>query len=126
MEKAPLAVQHLYSAHWCQSEVCNGGLHQFFSNSTGILAPEAVIGFAAMGMPKLAVCVQQAMQFFGDSYPRDYDLRNEALEAYSLAHPDEWNPFVADDELFYGLLEIEAGGWEQAADTYAAQHASQL
>ena len=33
---------HLYAAHWCQSEVCNGGFDQFFSNTTGLLAPEAL------------------------------------------------------------------------------------
>ncbi len=44
-----LEIGHLYAAHWCQSEVCNGGLHQFFSNSTGLLAPEALEAFRAIG-----------------------------------------------------------------------------
>ena len=34
----------LFAAHFCQSEVCNGGFDQFFSNSTGVLAPEAIEG----------------------------------------------------------------------------------
>lgn len=42
-------VGHLYAAHWCQSEVRNGGFHQFFSNTTGLLAPEALEGFRAIG-----------------------------------------------------------------------------
>jgi hypothetical protein len=29
----------LFAAHWTQSEVMNGGLGQFFNNSTGVLAP---------------------------------------------------------------------------------------
>jgi hypothetical protein len=33
----PEAARNLLSAHWCQSEVCNGGLHQFFINPTGVL-----------------------------------------------------------------------------------------
>ena len=123
LQKVPTAVQHLFAAHWCQSEVLNGGLHQFFSNCTGVLAPEAVAGFAAVGMPQLAACVQQAMKFFGELYPRDFDLRNEALDAYTLTNADDWNPFDALDELFYNLLETETGGWEQAADSYAAQQA---
>ena len=40
--RLPRAVGHLFAAHWCQSEICNGGFHQFFGNSTGVLAPEAM------------------------------------------------------------------------------------
>ena len=39
----------LFAAYFCQTEVCNGGFHQFFFNSTGVLAPEAVDGFTAIG-----------------------------------------------------------------------------
>jgi hypothetical protein len=48
--RVPEAIGHLLSAHWCYSEVCNGGFHQFFYNPTGVLAPEAVTGFRAIGM----------------------------------------------------------------------------
>jgi len=41
----PPEVGHLLAAHRCQSEVRNGGFHQFFSNSTGVLAPEALAAF---------------------------------------------------------------------------------
>src|SRR5687767_13179443 len=34
---ASLASRTLFAAHWCQSEVRNGGFHQFFGNSTGVL-----------------------------------------------------------------------------------------
>src|SRR5215204_4513255 len=46
----PIKASHLYAAHWCQSEVCNGGFHQFFYNTTGILAPESLNGFEAIGL----------------------------------------------------------------------------
>src|SRR5438105_3105405 len=62
-------VGHLFAAHWCQSEVRNGGLHQFFSNSTGVLAPEALVGFRAIGITEWADIVAEAMRFFGESYP---------------------------------------------------------
>jgi hypothetical protein len=51
--KAPQDAALLYAAHFCQSEVCNGGFFQFFFNSTGILAPEAVNGFRAIGQYKI-------------------------------------------------------------------------
>jgi hypothetical protein len=44
----------LFSLHWVQSEIMNDGLGQFFSNDTGILAPEAAIAFEKLRMPNCA------------------------------------------------------------------------
>jgi hypothetical protein len=59
----------LFAAHWCQSEVQNGGLHQFFHNSTGVLAPEAAAAFDALEMPKTADVVRSAISWFGLEFP---------------------------------------------------------
>ena len=59
------------STHWAQSEIGNGGLRQFFWNSTGVLAPEAVQGFRALGMVRIASVIEEAMMFFESPYPRD-------------------------------------------------------
>src|SRR5215216_5698235 len=69
--KVNLKQRHLFASHWCQSEVRNGGFLQFFWNSTGILAPEAVIAFRAIKMPNAATLIERAMMFFGLIYPRD-------------------------------------------------------
>src|SRR6478672_11661355 len=53
---------YLFAAHWCQSEVRNGGLHQFFSNSTGVLAPEALTAFRAIGLSEWADVLAEAMR----------------------------------------------------------------
>jgi hypothetical protein len=50
----PRPVLLLYASHFSLSEIHNGGLLQFFWNSTGIIAPEAAAGFTSIGMPKLA------------------------------------------------------------------------
>jgi hypothetical protein len=114
----PVAVRHLLCAHWLQSEVCNGGFYQLFFNSTGILAPEAVDGFDAVGMPQTALLVKRAIALFGHAYPRDRVARIEFLEAAegpgSLAEG-----VAALDEPFFKLIEKENGGWVAAADTYA-------
>jgi hypothetical protein len=110
--------QHLFAAHWCQSEVRNGGLHQFFSNDTGVLAPEAVQGFRAIGLDACADVVERAMQFFGSAYPRARDIRERALDALELRDPEKWDPFTELDALF--LEGIEDDGFEKAADSYAA------
>ncbi len=120
--RTPEAARHLLAAHWCQSEVCNGGFHQFFTNSTGVLAPEAAAGFEAIGQGRVGSVVRRAMEFFGLRYPRDRRKRNAALEAYEAKHPKAADPFDRLDERFYALLDKEAGGWEEAADAYAKKH----
>lgn len=112
--------RHLFAAHWCQSEVCNGGLDLFFSNSTGVLAPEAVAAFNAIGLPGLASVVQRAMALLGKSYPRDREARNEVLDR--LQEVAESNPFDSLDVEFSKLVEEEGGGWEASANKYAASH----
>ncbi len=103
----------LFAAHWCQSEVRNGGFHQFFVNATGVLAPEAAAGFRAIGMPRCAAIVTEAMGFFDDPYPRDQGDRQEALDGES-------NPFAKLDDRFHELLNKEADGFSVAADKYSS------
>jgi hypothetical protein len=70
----------LAAHHWCQSEVCNGGFHQFFTNPTGVLAPEALAGFEAIGRPDLAKLHREAISYFGPHYPRDQVTRCAKLQ----------------------------------------------
>jgi hypothetical protein len=110
-------VGHLYAAHWCQSEVCNGGFHQFFSNSTGLLAPEAMVGFRAIGLTEWAEILTTGMKFFGSQYPRERADREELLPSRQRGPRKEWDPFDGLDERFYEL----ADRWEEAANTYAGK-----
>ena len=105
----PAKAGHLYAAHWCQSEVCNGGLHQLFYNTTGILAPEGAAGFAALEMPEVASVLERAMAVFGTPYPRRRSVRQRALP---LAKAFE----ALDDEF---LAAFKGDRWVRAADRYA-------
>src|SRR2546425_9088677 len=71
----------LYAAQFCQSEVFNGGFTQFFSNSTGVLAPEAGEGFAAIGQVKIAEIVLKAMTHLGSPYFPGRETPPKVLEA---------------------------------------------
>jgi hypothetical protein len=104
-----------YAAHFCQSEVCNGGFWQFFSNSTGVLSPEAVLGFRAIGQDGVATVVQAAIDEFGLPYPRDRTLRTLR---FARSTP---NDFDVLDRRFYALIGVEGGGFQTAADNYATQ-----
>jgi hypothetical protein len=108
-------IGHLYAGNWCQSEVVNGGFHQFFSNTTGLLAPEAVEGFRAIGVVAWAEILAEAMWHFGTPYPRDRDERGKFLPHDDDRPREQWDPFTKLDERFYAC-EYD---WEAAADEYA-------
>lgn len=110
-------IGHLYAAHWCQSEVRNGGLHQFFSNTTGLLAPEAMDGFRAIGAEDWGKILAQAMTHFGATYPRDRYDREEFLPMRQRCPREEWDPFYQLDVRFFDW----ADNWEDTANAYAEQ-----
>lgn len=129
--QVPRPVGLLYAAHFCQSEVCNGGFTQFFWNSTGVLAPEAIEGFNAIGQVQVAAIVAQAVSLLGVPYPRNRADRWRALERLADPTADESLPpsdqetfkqveaFRPIEDQFYSLISNERGGFETAADDYA-------
>src|SRR5262249_30868263 len=115
----PKYVGLLFAGHWCQSEVRNGGFHQFFWNPTGILAPEASEAYHAMGIPEWAAIVDEAMQYFGKPYPRE-QFDRAVPERTPGKKREEWDPFYSLDERFYDWLRSD-GDWCMAADAYASK-----
>jgi hypothetical protein len=113
----------VFAANFCQSEVCNGGLHQFFSNPTGVLAPEAVAAFRAMGLPEVAQVVEDAMSYFGSPYPRDAEERQARLAAVPGKSRAEWDPFYNLDTRFYAALRGPGEGdrFVEAANAFVSQ-----
>jgi len=119
LRKVPPRVGHIYAAHWCQSEVCNGGLYQFFSNTTGLLAPEAREAFAAIGLREWNEVLSQAMSFFGSPYPRNRARRQAALPTWPRGERQKFDPFWELDDRFYSWLRAGPDCWALAADRYA-------
>ncbi|MCW8133282.1 MAG: DUF4375 domain-containing protein [Planctomycetota bacterium] len=110
------------AAHWCQSEVGNGGFHQFFTNPTGVLAPEALEGFESIQRPDLARLLRSAMLYFGEPFPRDQEVRIAALERRKGKARKEWDPFYDLDDEFYDGLNRET--FESSADRMALNERS--
>jgi len=117
-ESVPKPAALLFSAHFCQSEICNGGFHQFFYNSTGVLAPEAAEGFRAIGQTQIASILESAMQLLGSPYPRNRDKRQIQLASVPK------QALNTLDGRFYKLINKEAGGFIFAATEYATNIAS--
>jgi|SRR5690606_39229452 len=101
-----LPQQVLFPTEWLCIEVYNGGFHQYFSNSTGLHAPEAVLGFRALGLDDIADIVDRAIAVFGKDYPRARTTREEFLDAIEGDDISEWNPFFELDDEFYEAIKI--------------------
>ena len=126
VESVPEWVRHLVTVHLSDSEVCNGGFHQFFHNSTSILAPEAIDGFRALGLDELAELVEVAMSNFGEPCPRDREARTSALDA--LRRPGEkrkdWDLFNKSDEQYYSAKHKLT--FYKRADEFVQRHATRI
>jgi hypothetical protein len=122
-EQLPEPARHLFAVWWFDAEVCNGGFHQFFSNSTGVLAPEALEGLRAIGLAECASLLEAAIGMFHEPYPRDHDARHAAIQA--IERPGEerkqWDPFYELDDRYYDTKERER--FDQKLDEFARRHA---
>jgi hypothetical protein len=114
-------VGHVFAAHWCQGEVCNGGFHQFFFNSAGVLAPEALRAFKELGLVEWADLLDAAMRLLGTPYPRQLQARHAVLPMPSRRGQKrgEWDPFTELDNRFYAWLTPDSFRWEKVANAYA-------
>jgi hypothetical protein len=105
----------LYAAHFAYSEICNGGFKQHFSNSTGILSPEAEQGFQLIGMHQTAHILMTAMETLGDPFPRERERRQEILKNVALQALRDL------DKQFFQQIETENGGFLAASDAFAVK-----
>ncbi len=88
----------VFSCWWYRSEVNNGGHHQFFSNSTGILWNEALEGLRRLEASGHAEVLQSAIEGFPESRPSmDREERNAQLGKLDAQRLDEL------DERFFSL-----------------------
>ncbi|HEY2514487.1 MAG TPA: DUF4375 domain-containing protein [Polyangiaceae bacterium] len=113
--EVPRPIAHVLAAHWCKSEIDNGGFRQLFENSTGVLVPEGIEGFEAIGLTEAAGVVRTAAALLGGAYPRQRKERQAAVGRCS-GEGDE-DPFEALDGEFYA----SAVGFEGAADAHVAK-----
>ena len=119
----------LFPTHLLCSEVYNGGFHQYFTNTTGLHAPEAVTGFRELGLGDIADLVEKTVSIFGAEFPRERKLRQEFLDSFEGDEPEDWNTFHRFDDLFYERIKIpgtphlsDEDRFTIAADQYVATH----
>jgi Domain of unknown function (DUF4375) len=87
----------IYAVTWYISEVANGGHHQFFGNSTGMVWQQALDGFTMLGAHKYKEILQQAITLFPNAKPStDRQRRYEQLDAIEKAEFDPLNKQLYD------------------------------
>jgi hypothetical protein len=80
----------------------NGGVHQFFYNSSGSVAPEVHGALIELGLDRQAAIFKRGLDMFGSPYPRGMEQRRDAY----FSHPGwtDWDKqlqALTDD--FYAL-----------------------
>ena len=86
----------MFALQWYMSEVNNGGHHQFYSNSTGIVWKDACQAFRAVDIKKGADIILESADRLGGNPALDQERRQEQLADHK---PD----FSDLDDRFYDL-----------------------
>ena len=129
LEAFPDWVGDLVCVHWLLSEFENGGLMQFFVNSTGILAPEAVVALRRMGVPEAAEALEQALMVFGPAYPREKAERYQVLRTRAGLKFEDMERMMWRAKLFEKmereLERVGTGNIYARMNEYAKEHADE-
>lgn len=88
----------VFALIWYQAEVNNGGHHQFYSNSTGIVWKDALEAFHCLDLPEFASILEQSASRFGGSPSLDHDERNQQLATFKPNFSDLDDRFYAAEK----------------------------
>jgi len=88
----------LFALQWYFSEVNNGGHHQFYSNSTGIVWKDTLAAFQALKLPKFVDILQRSAALLGGNPSLNCQERNVQLDELEA-------DFDELDKLFYSAQE---------------------
>jgi hypothetical protein len=114
----------LLAMHWCVAETLNGGFDQFFTNPSGLLADEAIVGFERLGVPELGGILRAAREILA-TRPAEADTNaaafDEATEADRFdAYLERYEPLEHE---FHVILD---GALYPRAAAYVRSHAEEF
>ena len=95
-----LEQRYLNAICWYFAEVDNGGHHQFFYNSTGIVWEDALAGLQRFKMDELANNFQTVLDYFGGTVPFDREERWKLLQQ-SEDNPEFFEFLDEKDDVVY-------------------------
>ena len=111
----------LLALDWCQKEIRNGGFEQFFLNSTGVFANEALKGFRLIGADVYAKLLEKAMSIFsGSETPISRSKRSRIIGSISKEKRDRF--FDPLETRFYELVNSSEHDLEKYRAGYVRSH----
>ncbi len=106
----PQPYRQIFLLELFNAEMLNGGVHQFFSNSSGDFAVEVVATMRDVGLPRHAAALQRSVDMFEKPYPSDRNVRHMR---YFSKEWSEWDERlnestgdVDDGEIINKMIEI--------------------
>ena len=108
----PDAIANVICVELLDWQVRNGGFHQYFYNSYGIMIHGAIQGFEAIGLLECATIARSARAQFGDHFPESREARIPVVGPID----DEKMSFDAADDAYYA---IGMGEMHAVLDAYA-------
>jgi hypothetical protein len=108
LQNLPAGFLAVYATWVLEAEVNNGGYNQFFWNSSGEYADDAVRGFNRIGAPGLAALTAEAIEIQKKQAARTTGLKKRGtLEDFSESYQDNaLNPL--DDRFYKSNIDIGA------------------
>lgn len=101
---SPAPVRHRWALELLGMELVNGGIHQYFFNSSGDLWPDAMAGLEQAGYARSAAAFKRAVAIFGQEGPStDRTVRFKQLDRLSKSAEAELNRF--GDQVYEGMAE---------------------
>lgn len=114
----PRDIQLLAAAEYGISDIDNGGFEQFFSNSTGVMAPEILEWLERAQLKEMAEEMRRAIALFGPTYPRPQAARREILAIIRRESPDPQDPFALRPGEKPGSWNEERERYDEAANRW--------
>jgi hypothetical protein len=101
---SPTPVRHLWALELLGMELVNGGIHQYFFNSSGDLWPDAMEGLEQAGYARSAAAFKKAVAIFRQDGPStNRTVRFKQLDKLSKSAETELNRF--GDQVYEGMAE---------------------
>jgi hypothetical protein len=101
LSKFSVAQKYLFAIDWYIIELNNGGHHQFYANSTGIVYQDALDGFKVLKLNEFYDILQESIMKFKTVPSKDRISRQEQLRGLST------KDFYDLDKKFYTILNPE-------------------
>jgi hypothetical protein len=101
---SPAPVRHLWALELLGMELVNGGIHQYFFNSSGDLWPDAMEGLEQAGYVRSAAAFKKAAAIFGQEGPStNRTFRFKQLDRFSKSEEAELNRL--GNQVYEGIAE---------------------